>query len=144
MRATLPTMAMQARDSRNKEEGGDSDSVESGVVKSFAAGAINSARRDESGDSDGNLHGTIGNSSDKSDREGSGGYCIVRVDCLNRICDMIYCGQEGVEPKFLSKIVGLQLAYLQVKREARVMTRGVPASCWNVCTISLRRHFPCA
>ena len=47
----------------------------------------------------------------------TGDYCLVRVDSLDRVCDVIYCGRGAVEAKNLSKVVGVQLGYLQASRE---------------------------
>ena len=45
-----------------------------------------------------------------------GGFCLVRADPLDRLCDIIYCGQRAVEATNLSKFVGVQLGYLQASK----------------------------
>ncbi|CAM9541824.1 unnamed protein product, partial [Ectocarpus sp. 12 AP-2014] len=77
-------------------------------VKSFTTGAL-----------------VIGGGGGEDDEDGgaafdegggvTGQYCLVRVDSLDRVCDVIYCGREPVEAKNLSKVVGVQLGYLQAK-----------------------------
>lgn len=79
------------------EGGGNAD--DRSTKKTFTTGAI-----------------TIGGGIDKGKGFGgevTGEYCIVRVDSLDQVCDLIYCGQGAVEAKNLSKIVGMQLGYLQ-------------------------------
>ena len=37
----------------------------------------------------------------------------MRVDALDRLSEIVYCGQGDVEAANLSKLVGVQLGYLQ-------------------------------
>lgn len=59
-----------------------------------------------------------------SDDDRRGNYCSVRVDSLDRVCDVIYCGREAVEAKNLSKIVGVQLGYLQASFRSKLLYLG--------------------
>lgn len=128
VRATLPTAAVGNSCARKKHGDGvgdadhgctsaDGGSVNIGsAVKSFAAGAIATAPAAGyggagDGGKGGNEDGSRGEGTDGDD----GGYCLVRVDSLDRVCDVIYCGKELVEAKNLSKIVGVQMSYLQVR-----------------------------
>lgn len=97
------------RDASGEGGGGGGGGGEGGAVKSFATGniIIDGAGPDGAGGDE--EPGAV-----SSDRSGSGDYCLVRVDSLDRVCDVIYCGFGDVEAKNLSKIVGVQLGYLQV------------------------------
>lgn len=85
----------------------------SDAVKSFATGAINirGGARSVVGVGRGGDGEAEGEGSSESQ---PGGYCVVRVDSLGRTCGLIYCGFEEVEPKNLSRVVGVHLGYLQV------------------------------
>lgn len=115
-RAVLPPMPTRLKKSKRPSEdaGADADpdtrqSASSSVaqegsraVKSFTTGAVLTGVGSETGEG-----------SAASGGEGGGGYCVVRVDSLDSVCDVIYCGHQPVEAKNLSKIVGVQLGYLQ-------------------------------
>lgn len=124
VRATLPPTADSTKRHESKGtggDGGDSDGegdresdTEEGrrgggsrdAAKSFTTGAVvvggcGKGEEEKEGAADGDV-GVTGN------------YCLVRADSLDRVCDVIYCGREAVEAKNLSKIVGVQLGYLQV------------------------------
>lgn len=99
-----------------RDAGGEGDG---GAVKSFATGeiVIGGADLDAEG-GDGKPDDAAGGGGSGSGSS-SGDYFLVRVDSLDRVCDVIYCGYGDVEAKNLSKIVGVQLGYLQV----------IPATC---------------
>lgn len=115
VRATLPpTVESPKRGGGGGSDGegdGESDTEEGRrgggggeAAKSFTTGAI--------------AVGGCGKGEEKEDAAGgemgvTGDYCLVRVDSLDRVCDVIYCGRGAVEAKNLSKVVGVQLGYLQ-------------------------------
>lgn len=114
MRSTLPAAVGQARRSTGSERGISSDGPSLGAVKSFPTGVIIAACGAGGGGSSGlSLEKA---SEDHGHRRDGGGYCLLRVDSLDRVCEIIYCGQEKVEAKNMSKLVGVQLGYLQVKK----------------------------
>ncbi|CAM9574282.1 unnamed protein product [Scytosiphon promiscuus] len=97
-----------------KDSGGNGGGGGGDAVKSFTTGAIvvRPGRRDRS--EDGEEKGF--DATDERHEDGvTGDYCLVRVDSLDRVCDIIYCGRGAVEAKNLSKVVGVQLGYLQAK-----------------------------
>lgn len=82
---------------------------ERGAIKCFATGEVVPRSGNGSG------RGRGGDAKEES-AKGVGGFCLVRVDPLDRLCDIIYCGQGAVEATNLSKLVGVQLGYLQASR----------------------------
>eukprot|EP00903_Cladosiphon_okamuranus_P010401 g9839.t1 len=122
VRATLPPTADSSKRPESKATGGhgvgsdgegdgESDTEDgrrgdgSGAAKSFTTGAVvvggcGKGEEEKEEAADGNVGVT-------------GDYCLVRVDSLDRVCDVIYCGRGAVEAKNLSKVVGVQLGYLQ-------------------------------
>lgn len=126
VRATLPTAESPLRSGggsgSDAEDGGASDDDGggeivggsgnvAGAIKSFLTGAIVVG---------GGANASGGSEQQKAANVGvcTGEYCIVRVDSLDRVCDVIYCGQGAVEAKNLSKVVGVQLGYLQASVQA--------------------------
>lgn len=91
------------------------DSLGSVAVKSFATGRIFPNCEASTESIRGKPEGRSSGSSSESHSGSSRSYCNVRVDSLDRVCDMIYCGAEEVESRNLSKIVGVQIGYLQVR-----------------------------
>lgn len=86
---------------------GGADGDGGGVAKSFTTGAIavgGGVNKLQSGEEDNGPDSGV-----------AGDYCMVRVDSLDRVSDVIYCGREAVEAKNLSKVVGVQLGYLQAR-----------------------------
>lgn len=95
-----------------KDSGGGAGGEGGDAVKSFTTGAIVVGRNGR--DSREKKEEKGGDTADEGDEDGvTGDYCLVRVDSLDRVCDIIYCGRGGVEAKNLSKVVGVQLGYLQ-------------------------------
>ena len=95
-------------DAVEREDGGKAD--ERGAIKCFATGEViysSGNGRDRGGDAK------------EESAKGVGGFCLVRADPLDRLCDIIYCGQGAVEATNLSKLVGVQLGYLQASRVVR-------------------------
>lgn len=86
------------------EEGRRDGGVVGDAAKSFTTGAIVIGGCGTGEEKENGADGEIGVAGD---------YCLVRVDSLDRVCDVIYCGRGAVEAKNLSKVVGVQLGYLQ-------------------------------
>lgn len=134
VRAVLPTIMRRTEDGHehtgdgNGSNGATGDAVkgnggegggDSGPTESFATGAITLG--------DGNGHCTDSGSrkeekagNDDHERPGAEGYCLLRTDSLDRVCEIIYCGREAVEAKNLLKVVGVQLGYLQVSAKLKI------------------------
>lgn len=121
VRATLPptdeswkTVGSDGQSDRGGEEedaAGEGDSGradERGAIKCFTTGEVvyNSGSGSGSG---------RGGDTKEENAKGVGGFCLVRADPLDRLCDIIYCGQGAVEATNLSKLVGVQLGYLQAR-----------------------------
>lgn len=139
VRATLPPNVETPKIHGGAEsdgEGGASDDGgggrdaggegEGGAVKSFATGEIVIGGADLDAAEGGGKPDDAARGGDSGIGSGSGDYFLVRVDSLDRVCDVIYCGFGDVEAKNLSKIVGVQLGYLQV----------IPATWYSTCMYS--------
>lgn len=85
------------------------------AAKSFTTGAIDVGGQGKDEEA---KHNTA-----DADAGVTGDYCLVRVDSLDRVCDVVYCGRGEVEAKNLSKVVGMQLGYLQVSGLTRSIER---------------------
>lgn len=117
----------RSRDDDGYQGGGHDTSA---AVKSFAAGSADFGIRLETGmeteseESRARAGGERGNEGQGTGRGGErgeerkGGYCVVRVDSLDRACGIIYCGVERVEAQNLSRVVGVHVGYLQVRNQA--------------------------
>lgn len=146
VRATLPPAGESSnRPGRKGNSGGDSGDGGENDGDGGGEGNDDGARRGgaEESSGGGGGHGEAGNPAksfttgaivvhggggggggedeEKEGRESgvSGDYFLVRVDSLDRVCDIIYCGCGAVEAKNLSKIVGVQLGYLQARGSGR-------------------------
>ncbi|CAM9515357.1 unnamed protein product, partial [Choristocarpus tenellus] len=108
MRVTSPqTSAAGASVILGQGVEGESDvsngGIRQGEAKTFATGAIPSL--------EGRKHSEGG--SREEGGQAHDHYCAVRVDALDRVCDIVYCGAQPVEAENLSRIVGIHLGYLQ-------------------------------
>lgn len=109
------------------------------AVKSFATGSLDFGGRLEEGlgmedeASEAGAGGERGcgrqgaEQGGESGEERKGGYCVVRVDSLDRVCGIIYCGFERVEAQNLSRVVGVHMGYLQVRNGGMSWPTSPPA-----------------
>ncbi|CAM9474951.1 unnamed protein product, partial [Discosporangium mesarthrocarpum] len=117
VRATLPETAASScprKGNADQEEKGD------GASKTFATGSLHLGTvtkhivgRGQEGKVDGEGEGEDEGGGQARNSPPQDRYCVVRVNALDRVCDIMFCGTGQVEVQNLARIVGVHIGYLQ-------------------------------